>query len=113
MRLPLSCLAFSSLLAVSPAAGVPAPIRLDGPEVARLAWDTRSMVAADFDRDGKLDVAVINNENAKLVLLYQRVPGSPALSADRHGEIHRCGDHTALSAACCSAALVAVSQRRM
>jgi hypothetical protein len=83
MRLLLPCLAFSSLLAVSAAAGVPAPIRLDGPEVARLTWDTRSMVAADFDRDGKLDVAVINNENAKLVLLYQRVPGSPALSADR------------------------------
>ena len=25
--------------------------------------------------NGRLDVAVINNENAKLVLLYQRVPG--------------------------------------
>lgn len=83
MRLPLPCLAFCSLVSLSTAAEVPAPIRLDGPEVARLAWDTRSMVAADFDRDGKLDVAVINNENAKLVLLYQRVPGSPALSADR------------------------------
>ena len=83
MRLPLLCFAFCSLVSISAAAEVAAPIRLDGPEVARLAWDTRSMVAADFDRDGKLDVAVINNENAKLVLLYQRVPGSPALSADR------------------------------
>lgn len=58
----------------------PAPVRLDGPEVAKLAWDVRSMVPADFDRDGKLDLALINNENAKLVLLYQRVPGSPAVA---------------------------------
>ncbi len=61
----------------------PVPIRLNGPEVARLAWDTRGMVAADFDQDGKQDVAIINNENAKLVLLYQRTPGSAVLNAER------------------------------
>jgi hypothetical protein len=33
------------------------------------------MSPADFDGDGRLDVAVINNENAKLVVLYQRAPG--------------------------------------
>lgn len=59
-----------------------APVRLDGPEVARLAWDTRGLVSADFDRDGKLDVALVNNENGKLVLLYQRAPGSPAVVSD-------------------------------
>ncbi len=77
----LPCLLLTCLASVASAQEGPAPIRLDGPEVARLAWDTRGMVAADFDQDGKLDIALINNENAKLVLLYQRIPGSPALSA--------------------------------
>lgn len=51
------------------------PLRLGGPEVARLVWDTRALAPADFDGDGKLDVALLNNENAKLTLLYQRNPG--------------------------------------
>lgn len=59
------------------------PVRLDGPEVARLAWDTRGLVAADFDRDGRLDVALLNNENGKLVVLYQRAPGSAAVVSDQ------------------------------
>jgi hypothetical protein len=63
----------AGLVAPLPAGETSNPIRLDGPEVARLAWDTRSMVQADFDRDGKLDVALINNENSKLILLYQRI----------------------------------------
>ena len=74
-------LCFACLPTLLPAQTPSAPIRLEGPEVARLAWDTRSMVAADFDRDGKQDVALINNENAKLVLLYQRIPGSAAISS--------------------------------
>lgn len=51
------------------------PLRLGGPEVARLVWDTRALAPADFDGDGKLDVALLNNENAKVTLLYQRNPG--------------------------------------
>ena len=71
-----------ALLALSFAAACmaadPSPIVLGGPEIARVTWDTCSMTAADFDGDGRLDVAVINNENAKLVLLYQRAPGEAA-----------------------------------
>ncbi|RYD36862.1 MAG: VCBS repeat-containing protein, partial [Verrucomicrobiaceae bacterium] len=78
--LPVLCTAPLAFAAPEPAL---APVRLDGPEVARLAWDTRGLAAADFDRDGKLDVALVNNENGKLVLLYQRAPGSPAVTADR------------------------------
>lgn len=74
------CLLFTGFVSALTAQEVPPPIRLGGPEVARLAWDVRSMASADFDRDGKLDLALINNENAKLVLLYQRVPGSPAVA---------------------------------
>lgn len=59
----------------SPAINVP-PIRLDGPEVAKISWDSGSGTPGDFDGDGRLDLAVINNENAKLVLLYQRAPGA-------------------------------------
>jgi hypothetical protein len=52
------------------------PVLLSGPEVTRVAWDTCALGAADFDGDGKLDAALINNENAKVVLLYQRTPGT-------------------------------------
>ncbi len=76
----LPCLVLTGLISSLTAQETPPPVRLDGPEVAKLAWDTRGLAAADFDRDGKLDVALINNENAKLVILYQRVPGSPAVA---------------------------------
>ena len=69
---------FSLLLAGTCVAQDPAPLVLGGPEIARVAWDACSMAAADFDGDGRLDVAVINNENAKLMLLYQRAPGEAA-----------------------------------
>ncbi|HEX2747894.1 MAG TPA: VCBS repeat-containing protein [Verrucomicrobiales bacterium] len=52
------------------------PVRLDGPEVAKVSWDSGSGTPGDFDGDGRLDLALINNENAKLVLLYQRAPGA-------------------------------------
>ncbi|MES2708883.1 MAG: VCBS repeat-containing protein [Verrucomicrobiota bacterium] len=76
-------LAAAPLAFAAPAEPALGPVRLDGPEVARLAWDTRGLAAADFDGDGKLDTALLNNENGKLVLLYQRVPGSAVVATDR------------------------------
>jgi len=73
----LSLSAFTVTLAAQDAA----PIRLDGPEVAKIAWDSGSAVPADFDSDGRLDLALLNNENAKLVILYQRNPGAGGDSA--------------------------------
>ncbi len=65
-----------AFLALSIAAScVAAELQFGGPEIARVTWDTRSPAVVDLDGDGKLDVALINNENAKLVLLYQRAPG--------------------------------------
>ncbi len=64
-----------SLAAACMAAG---PIQFTGPEIARITWDTCSPAVADFDGDGKLDIAIINNENAKLLLFYQRAPGEAA-----------------------------------
>lgn len=51
------------------------PILLGGPEIAKVAWDSLGLVSADFDGDGRLDAGLVNNENAKIVLLYQRSPG--------------------------------------
>lgn len=65
----------STLAAQEPPAAAVAPIRLDGPEVAKISWDSGSATPGDFDGDGRLDLALLNNENAKLVLLYQRAPG--------------------------------------
>jgi hypothetical protein len=77
MRSLLFLSACTGLLAAqeSPPVNVP-PIRLDGPEVAKISWDSGSGTPADFDGDGRLDLAIVNNENAKLVLLYQRAPGA-------------------------------------
>ena len=64
--------------AVAGFAAEPLGIQFSGPEIAKVTWDTRSPAVVDFDGDGKLDVGLINNENAKLVLLYQRAPGEAA-----------------------------------
>lgn len=79
----LSLSALTATLAAQEAPSTPAalPVRLDGPEVAKIAWDSGSAVPADFDGDGRLDLALINNENAKLVLLYQRAPGAAKTGA--------------------------------
>ncbi len=58
-------------------------ILLGGPEIAKVTWDTRGLKAADFDGDGRLDAALINNDNAKIVLLYQRAPGDAAVKSQR------------------------------
>src|SRR5215207_139107 len=63
-------------------AGEPRPVLLSGPEIARVAWDTRGLASADFDRDGKLDAALINNENAKITLLFQRAMGAGQTKAN-------------------------------
>ncbi|NNE92839.1 MAG: VCBS repeat-containing protein [Verrucomicrobiales bacterium] len=48
------------------------PVRLDGPLVQVLSWDLRSPFPVDLDDDGRLDLLVINNDAARIELLYQR-----------------------------------------
>jgi len=57
---------------------VPFAPRLSGPEVAKLDWNTRGLVARDLDGDGRVDLALINNDRAAVELLYQRDPADPA-----------------------------------
>ncbi len=52
----------------------PIPVQLDGPLVQVLSWDTRSPFPVDLDADGRLDLVVIDNEKARIELLYQRTP---------------------------------------
>lgn len=78
-------LALSALVSVLSAQDAPPaaakPVILEGPEVAKVSWDSGAVAPGDYDGDGKLDLALINNENAKLVLLYQRAPGEGGAAA--------------------------------
>lgn len=72
-----------ALAAASLSASAANPVLLGGPEIARVTWDTRSMVSADFDGDNRLDAAVVNNDSAKIIILYQRAPGDASLKNQR------------------------------
>ena len=81
------------LIALAVAAGPTAAnadgVSLLGPEVYKLDWNTRSLVAHDLNGDGRVDLAVINNDRAKIDLLYQRKPGSAERPARRTRKSNR------------------------
>ena len=52
-------------------------VSLGGPEVFKLDRNTRAMTAADFDGNGYPDIALINNDKAKIEILYQYGPDEP------------------------------------
>ena len=51
------------------------PVTLRGPEVAKLDWNTRALQVADLDGDGRMDLAVANNDRSAIDILYQLKPG--------------------------------------
>ncbi len=53
------------------------PVQLDRPIVSRLDWNTRALCHADIDGDGRLDLAALNNDMAKIELLFQRDSEKP------------------------------------
>jgi hypothetical protein len=71
------------LTAVAVAQGV----NLEGPEVTKVGWSSRSMVAHDLDGDGIKDLAVLDNERARILLLYRTngtiTPSRPRASNNR------------------------------
>ncbi len=46
-------------------------LSFSGPEVLKLDWSTRSLTVSDVDNDGLNDLIVINNDTAKIELLFQ------------------------------------------
>jgi len=53
------------------------PVSLAGPEVVKMDWNTRSLVCADVDGDGRKDLAMIDNDSGKIELLFQNNPDNP------------------------------------
>jgi len=51
-------------------------VELEGPEVLKIGWGSGSLAAADIDGDGRTDLAILNNDRARIELLLQRDPGS-------------------------------------
>ena len=48
------------------------PFAFTGPEVSKIDWNTRSLVAKDINNDGLNDLILINNDRAKIEILYQK-----------------------------------------
>ncbi|MFQ5719132.1 MAG: FG-GAP repeat domain-containing protein [Acidobacteriota bacterium] len=65
--------------------GAHAAIVLGGPQVLKLDWNTRSLAAGDIDGDGLTDLAVLNNDRARIDLLLQ-LPEEATLPPAPSGE---------------------------
>ena len=50
-------------------------LSFSGPEVLKLDWNTRALNVSDINNDGLNDLVVINNDTAKIEILYQLVKG--------------------------------------
>jgi hypothetical protein len=66
---------FSFLGSVSSSSAL--PLILEGPEILKLDWNTRSLDSADLNGNGRTDLALINNDRASIELLLRRAPGDP------------------------------------
>lgn len=50
-------------------------LSFSGPEVLKLDWNTRSLNVSDLNNDGLNDLALINNDTAKIEIMYQLAEG--------------------------------------
>ena len=53
----------------------PRGFQFGDPEVIKLDWNAKCMMAKDLNGDGKIDLAVVNPERARIDILYRRKPG--------------------------------------
>jgi len=65
------------------------PPVLGGPEIVKLDWNTRRIVPTDLNQDGLLDLAVINNDRARIEMLLQRAPGETGKPTSRRVTTNR------------------------
>ncbi|MEZ5277303.1 MAG: VCBS repeat-containing protein [Opitutaceae bacterium] len=65
------------------------PPVLGGPEIIKLDWNTRRLVPADFNQDGRMDLALINNDRARIEMLIQRDPARGTPPANRRVQTNR------------------------
>lgn len=72
--------ALSGLLQQVGAESAPLSYGFGEPEVLKLDWSTRALSAIDLDGDGLRDLALINNDKARIELLYQLAEGESARS---------------------------------
>lgn len=70
------------------AESAPAPV-LGGPEIVKLDWNIRRLIPADLNQDGRTDLALINNDRARIEVLLQRDPGSSAATTGRRVDSNR------------------------
>jgi hypothetical protein len=66
------------LACVLAAHGTASSLELEGPEVITTGWNSGSLAAADIDGDGRTDLALLNNDHARIDVLIQRPAGAPA-----------------------------------
>ncbi len=64
-------------------------IRLAEAEIIKVQWDTRDLSSADLDGDGLLDLAVINNGEARIDFYYQLAEGEKAGASQRRTAVDR------------------------
>ncbi len=87
------CQSASSLIALgigwATAHAVDPAVVLSEPEMIKIQWDSRDLTATDLDADGRNDLAVINNDDARIDLYYQLAPGEKAGETERKTSVDR------------------------
>lgn len=77
----------AALLALPPLTAAEPAIRFAAPEVLKLDWNTRCPRAADFNGDGRPDLAVLNLDRARIEFLIQGehgpIEGAPEKRSNR------------------------------
>jgi len=56
-------------------------------ELVKLDWGIQNLVVTDFDKDGRNDIAIVNNSKARIELLIQKEhfgPGEPETTVDQN-----------------------------
>ncbi|MGY8687888.1 MAG: FG-GAP repeat domain-containing protein, partial [Verrucomicrobiales bacterium] len=85
----LRCLAVGIALGAVSASAVAPALILSEAEIIKVQWDTRDLTAADLDGDDRQDLAVINNEEARIDLYYQLAPGVKPGQTERKTSVGR------------------------